>query len=191
MNLPPNLIPYSRAMMLLSDSARKRTSRNMYWSPAHKILWTLQDANQVLFLVKVEDQFTLEILPSYPCEIEHTFTDIVRLRRSDEPLKIKELFDEFGAKLGSTVESYKCNQERGMAFARDIREITEGKITMKSLTFSYLLPCDSLEIRANGIKLSKDGEWQAFVKYRKLMHFRPCQKEMPPSVLVRRTRATP
>lgn len=191
MNLPPNLIPYSRAMMLLSDSARKRTSRNMYWSPAHKILWTLQDANQVLFLVKVEDQFTLEILPSYPCEIEHTFTDIVRLRRSDEPLKIKELYEQFNELTGKAVEEYSCNQERGMAFAKEIREMTEGRITMKSLTFSYLLLCDNLEIRDKGIKLSKDGEWQAIMKYRKIMHFRPCQQEMPPSVLVRRTQATP
>ena len=163
----------------------------MYWSPSHKILWTLQDANQVLFLVKVEDQFTLEILPKYPCEIEHTETDIVRLRKGDDALRIKELFEEFNNVTGSIVDEYSCNQERGIAFARDIREITEGRITIKSITFANLLHCDNLEIRENGIKLSKDGEWQAFVKYRKLMHFRPCQKEMPPSVLVRRTQATP
>ena len=163
----------------------------MYWSPSHRILWTLQDANQVLFLVKVEDQFTIEILPSYPCEIEHTFTDIVRLRRSDEPLKIKELFEEFNNVTGSIVDEYSCNQERGMAFARDIREMTEGKITMKSLTFSYLLPCDNLEIRDKGIKLSKDGEWQAIMKYRKIMHFRPTQKPMPPSVLTPRSPEIP
>lgn len=163
----------------------------MYWSPSHRILWTLQDANQVLFLVKIEDQFTLEILPNYPCEIEHTFTDIVKLRKCEDALRIKEHFEAFNDSTGSTVEEYCCNKELGIAFARDIRELTEGRITMKSITFANLLHCDNLEIRANGIKLSKDGEWQAFVKYRKLMHFRPCQKELPPTVLVRRSPEIP
>ena len=191
MNLPTNLIPYSRAMMLLSDSARKRTSRKMYWSPSHKILWTLQDANQCLFLVKVEDQFTLEILPTYPCEIEHTETDIVKLHKSDEPLRIRELYEEFNKITGSVESNYCCYNERGMALAREIRELTQGRITMKSLSFSNQLSCDNLEIRTDGIKLSKDGKWQAFMKYRKLMHFRPCRKELPAPILTHRSQATP
>ena len=191
LNLPPNLIPYSRAMMLLSDSARKKSFRKMFWSPSQRILWTLQDAEQCLFLVKVEDAFTLDILPTYPCDIEHTETDIIKLHKGNEALRIGELYEEFNRATGSVVSAYCCNQERGMAFAKEIREMTEGRITMKSLTFSYQLSCDNLEIRDKGIKLSRDREWQAIIKYRKIMHFRPTQKPMPPSVLTPRSPEIP
>ena len=191
MNLPPNLIPYSRAMMLLSDSARKKSFRKMFWSPAQRILWTLQDAEQCLFLVKVEDAFTLDILPAYPCDIEHTETDIIKIHKSDDALRIRDFYEEFNRATGSVVKEYCCNQERGMAFAKEIREMTEGRITMKSLSYSNQLPCDNLEIREKGIKLSKDGEWQAIMKYRKLLHFRPCQKPLPPSVLTPRSPEIP
>lgn len=189
MQLPPSIIPLSRAMLTLSDGASRKYSRKLYWAYSQRILWTMQDANQALLMAKVTDPFALEILPTYDAEIEHSRTDILSVYKSDKPSDIKRLYAEYAQ--GEVIKAYDCHGEVAKCFARDVREMTDGKITVKSLAFASYLPCDTLEIRTTGIRLARESEWQAYVKYRKLQYFRPCQKPLPPSVLTPRSPEIP
>lgn len=191
MNLPPSIIPKSKAMIWLTVGARKKIAKKMFWDSRSRILWAMQDTRQALFLVKVTDPFALEILPYYDSEIEHTASEIFHLYRSDEARAIKQKFEEFSKAVGETLSSYDCHGEFVQAFSRDVREMTEGKISIKSLRFLTDLSCDTLHIKSNGIHLVKNGDWQAFIIYRKLLHFRPTQKPMPPSVLTPRSPEIP
>lgn len=191
MNLPPSLVQHSKSMMWLTSGGRRKISKKMYWHHTSRILWSIQDTRQALFLTKVTDPFALEILPYYDSEIEHTASEIFHLYRSDEARAIKQKFEEFSKAVGETLSSYDCHGEFVQAFSRDVREMTEGKISIKSLRFLTDLPCDTLHIKSNGIHLVRNGDWQAFIIYRKLLHFRPCQKPLPPSVLTPRSPEIP
>lgn len=191
MNLPPSIVPKSKAMIWLTVGARKKIAKKMFWDPQSRILWAMQDTRQSLFLTKVTDLLALEILPSYDAEIEHTASEIFSLTRSDEARAIKQKFEEFSKATGEVLQTYDCNGEFVQAFSRDVREMTEGKISIKSLRFLTDLPCDTLHIKSNGIHLIKNGDWQAFIIYRKLLHFRPCTKPLPPSVLTPRSPEIP
>lgn len=165
--LDHKLIPDLYLLNKLTMKSMRDEFKLIRWEARSRILWAYDDRYEALFMMKIENERSLDMLPEHSIAIKKKEYGFYELRDDMDLSKLPKLSELYRSMISPTKACYDISMLGCLnAIAGAIKNITNGRIRMKSLSSIPEARFERLELQENGIRLLTPGRLQLVATFR-------------------------